>query len=92
MKMFVQGNSLPKNKKIIFLINIYIFLILYDGIFRKWLLPSMSSAIMPVKQLVAVLIVIYGFRYVKIMTVWEKSFAIIGLMVFLLTLLLAIVR
>lgn len=88
MKMFVQGNSLPKNKKIIFLINIYIFLILYDGIFRKWLLPSMSSAIMPVKQLVAVLIVIYGFRYVKIMTVWEKSFAIIGLMVFLLTLLL----
>ena len=88
MNLFVKGKDLlPSNRKIVLLINIYIFLILYDGIFRKWVFPSLSSSIMALKQLVAVCIVLYGLKYINKMTGWEKSFAFIGFIVFLLTLL-----
>lgn len=64
----------------------YLFLILYDGILRKWFFPSLSSPLMILKQIIAVIIVIDGINYLGKMTIWEKSFAFVGFLVFLLTL------
>ncbi len=69
------------------LVNAYLFLIIYDGVFRKWIFPSYSNIIMVLKVAVACLIVFRGAKYLSKATWWEKSFAIVGVIVFLLTLL-----
>lgn len=63
----------------------YFFLILFDGIFRKWLLPSLSAPIMMLKQVAAIIICLIGFRYIKRMTRWEISFFFVGIIVFATT-------
>jgi len=63
----------------------YFFLILFDGIFRKWLLPSLSAPIMMLKQVAAIIICLIGFKYIKRMTRWEISFFFVGIIVFATT-------
>lgn len=65
-----------------FLILSYFFFILFDGILRKWILPSLSTPIMGIKQGIAVLIVIFGILYIKKFSIWEYSFAAIGVVVY----------
>lgn len=65
-----------------FLILSYFFFILFDGILRKWILPSLSTSIMGIKQGIAVLIVIFGILYIKKFSIWEYSFAVIGVIVY----------
>lgn len=81
-RTFVGSLHEDRKKILRFLIFAYLFAILYDGIFRKWLLPSFSTPLMMVKQVIAVLICAYGFPYFSRLTIWEKSFAIIGALVF----------
>lgn len=69
------------------LVYIYFGTILYDGILRKWFLVSLSAPLMMIKQLIAVLIFLVGIRYWDRMRNWEKSFFIIGICVFITTLL-----
>lgn len=68
------------------LVYLYIYSIVFDGIFRKWLLPQYSSPIMAIKQVLAVLIFIYGCRYWKYFTKWEIGSLLIGFITFLTTL------
>lgn len=75
-----------KHKILRNLINIFILLVLYDSILRKWLLPSFSNVIMPIKLLVAILIVFIGGKYIRHYTSWELSFLFIGIIVFLTSL------
>lgn len=80
-------NSSHRSKLLLFLIQSYILALLFDGIVRKWLLPGLSSQIMMIKQAIAVLIVLKGISSIKELSGWEKSFAIIGLCVFITSLL-----
>lgn len=68
------------------LVYLYIYSIVFDGIFRKWLLPQYSTPIMAIKQVLAVLIFIYGCRYWKYFTKWEIGSLLIGFITFLTTL------
>lgn len=68
------------------LILSYLLLILYDGSIRKWILPAYSSQIMLVKQIVAILIFIFGLKYFIKSSIWEKSFFIVGIILFLTSL------
>lgn len=70
-----------------FLILSYFFFILFDGILRKWILPSLSTPIMGIKQGIAVLIVIFGLLYIKKFSLWEYSFAVIGVIVYITSIL-----
>lgn len=69
-----------------FLINSFVWLLLYDSIFRKWLIPSLTGPIMALKQAVAILIIISAIRYVRSFSVWEWAFALVGVIVFCTTL------
>lgn len=69
-----------------FAIYLYFLLILFDGILRKWVLPSLSSLIMTLKIAVSIGICLIGYQYYKKMTTWENSFFIIGIIAFLTTL------
>lgn len=80
-------NSINRSKVLLLLIQFYIFALLFDAIVRKWLLPGLSSQVMMVKQIIAVLIVLKGISSIKELSCWEKSFAFIGLCVFIISLL-----
>lgn len=80
-------NSSNRSKFLLLLIQFYMFALLFDGIVRKWLLPELTSQIMMVKQAIAVLIVLKGISTIKKLSGWEKSFAIVGLCVFITSLL-----
>lgn len=67
------------------LIFAYVLTILFDGIFRKWILPDYSTPIMMVKQFIALAICGYGLPYFAKMSIWEKSFFAVGVMVFITT-------
>lgn len=71
---------------LLFLIQAYLFAVLFDAILRKWLLPELSSQIMMVKQIIAILIVFTGMSFAKKFSGWEKSFAIVGFCVFITSL------
>lgn len=64
----------------------YFYCQLFDGIFRKWILPSLSSQIMIIKNIIAILIFAYGLNIFMKSTIWEKSFFFIGILVFLTSL------
>lgn len=68
------------------LVYLYIYSIVFDGIFRKWLLPQYSTPIMAVKQVLAAIIFVYGYRYWKYFTGWERASLAIGFIAFLTTL------
>lgn len=68
------------------LVYIYICSTIFDGIFRKWLLPQYSTPIMAVKQVLAAIIFVYGYRYWKYFTGWERASLAIGFIAFLTTL------
>lgn len=68
------------------LIYIYIYTTVFDGIFRKWLLPQYSIPIMAIKQIFAVIIFIFGYKYWKYFTGWERASLVIGFIAFLTTL------
>lgn len=69
------------------LILLFLLCLLFDGIFRKWILPSFSSQIMALKQIIAVLICIMNIGLYTKMSSWEKSFFFVGTMTFITTLL-----
>lgn len=69
------------------IIYLYYFSIIFDAIFRKWILPSLSTPIMMIKQIIAVIIFFYGIKYlVHNNAIWEKASIIIGIIVFCTTL------
>lgn len=77
-----------RKKYLLYLIYLYAFLIFCDSIFRKWFFQSLSSFIMGIKILISIVIVFGGLRYiVNYATSWEKSFALVGTVVFFTTLL-----
>ena len=67
-------------------IYLFVLLILYDGVFRKWLLPGMSNELMVLKILVAFFIIISGHRYLNRLTFWDWGLVILGTIGFLTTL------
>lgn len=69
------------------LIYIYIYAILFDGVLRKWVIPMFSTPIMMIKQVVAVLIFLFGIKYWNKMKTLEQSFFFIGVCVFITTML-----
>lgn len=60
------------------LINLFLFLVLFDGILRKWIMPGLSNVIMMIKVIVAILIVFMGNRYYKYLTFWDKGLVFLG--------------
>ena len=68
------------------LIYLYIYSTVFDGIFRKWLLPQYSTPLMAVKEILAVMIFVCGCRYWKYFTGWERASLVIGFIAFLTTL------
>ena len=79
--------EIDRDKLIKRLVYLYLFLILYDGVLRKWILEGLSTPIMMIKQVIAVLICLFGIRFFSRMTWWERSFFVIGIMVFMTSLL-----
>lgn len=77
--------TITGNKRLALLVDIFIYLLFFDAIFRKWILPNQSFVIMPIKMAVMVLIVLIGRKYVKF-TAWEVSFALVGTLLFIITL------
>jgi len=75
------------NKSLRTLIYIYLFTILLDAIFRKWVFPSYSAPIMMIKEVVAIIIFFAGSKFWNTFTFWEKGFLIVGFIAFLTTLL-----
>lgn len=78
--------SANRPRFLLFLIQSYLFALLFDAILRKWLLPGLSSQVMMIKQVIAILIVLTGIFSVKKFSGWEKSFAIVGLCVLITSL------
>ena len=68
------------------LILFFLLSIIYDGVFRKWLLAPFSVPLMMVKQVIAILICLNNFSVFPRMSVWEKSFIFVGTIAFLTTL------
>ena len=79
--------EVDRDKLIKRLVYLYLFFILYDGVLRKWILGGLSTPIMMIKQVIAVLICLFGIRFFSRMTWWERSFFVIGILVFITTLL-----
>ena len=79
-------STYKKDKKLRFLIFLFFFLIIFDGVFRKWIFPSSSSAIIGIKIFIAIIITFCGVKYWRYLGFWEISFAIIGIVVFTTTL------
>lgn len=75
------------SSKLRLLIFIYIYTTIFDGIFRKWILPQMSDVLMIVKSVIAVAIFFEGMRYWNRFTKWEISSILLGYLSFVLTLL-----
>lgn len=69
------------------LIFLFMFFTIFDGIFRKWLFPSLSIPIMVIKQIIAIWIVFKASHYYSKFGAWEKSFMIVGGIVFVTSLL-----
>ena len=76
-----------KNKITRWLILLFLLSIIFDGVFRKWLLVPFSTQLMMVKELIAIIICVINFNMLKLMTSWEKSFIVIGFIAFFSTLL-----
>lgn len=55
---------------------------MFDGIFRKWVFPSLSSPIMIIKQVIGILIFFRGINYFMNSTIYEKSFFLLGIILF----------
>lgn len=70
-----------------FLIYFYIFFTIFDGVFRKWILPQLSNGLMVVKGIIAVIILFKGIKYWNKFTSWEISSILLGYISFILTLL-----
>ena len=66
---------------------IYIITTLFEGIFRKWILPQFSTPLMAVKQIIGCTIFSLGIGYWKYFTAWEKSSILIGIIAFFSTML-----
>lgn len=79
--------DIDRDKLIKRLVYLYLFFILYDGVLRKWIFVGLSTPIMMIKQVIAVLICLFGIRFFSRMTWWEKSFFVIGILVFMTSLL-----
>ena len=62
------------------LIYFYIFSTIFDGAFRKWILPQISDSLMIVKSIIAVAIFIEGVRYYRFSN-WEISSILLGFIV-----------
>lgn len=69
------------------LIYFYIFSTIFDGAFRKWILPQISDSLMIVKSIIAVAIFIEGVRYWNRFSNWEISSILLGFISFVLSLL-----
>ena len=82
-----MGRAVDKALRLRYLIYAYFFLLLYDGILRKWIFPDYDNIIMVIKQAVAVLVVFYGGQQITRLTGWEKAAVWGGIVTFLLTLL-----
>ncbi len=67
------------------LILLFLLSIIYDGVFRKWLLFPFSAALMMVKQIIAILICLSSLSSFPRMSLWEKSFMIVGALSFMTT-------
>lgn len=81
-------SNFKKKKLIVKLFYIYFFFTIFDGILRKWIFPSLSTPLMVVKQAIAILILLKGIQYYSKFNLWEKSFFIIGIIVFITSLIL----
>ena len=68
-----MGRAVDKALRLRYLIYAYFFLLLYDGILRKWIFPDYDNIIMVIKQAVAVLVVFYGGQQITRLTGWEKA-------------------
>lgn len=78
----IQG----KDRTTRLLVLFFLFSLLFDGVFRKWLLVPLSSQLMMIKQVLAILICLQNLKMYSEMTIWEKSIVFIGFIAFLTTL------
>ena len=67
-------------------IYLYILLILFEGVLRKWVFPSLATPIMVLKIGLSALIVLMGARYWSKFSLWEKSFSFVGFCVLITSL------
>lgn len=74
-----------KNKVTRWLILLFLLSIIFDGVFRKWLLVPFSAQLMMVKQIIAILICLVNISSISRMRLWEKSFICVGFIAFLTT-------
>lgn len=80
----VQPTPYLYERKLVFL---FFFLLLLDGILRKWLLPSYSTPIMIVKQILAIYMVFVGYKKGLIKSGWATFSVVLGYISFVTTLL-----
>lgn len=78
----IEGND----KTTRLLILLFVFSLLFDGVFRKWFLVPFSTQLMMIKQVLAILICVFNVNMYMEMTRWEKSIVLIGILAFLTTL------
>jgi len=69
------------------LVLIFFFLLMLDGIFRKWLFPSVATPIMIIKQLLSVYMVYVGYKKGLIKNIWATFSMVLGFISFVTTLL-----
>lgn len=69
------------------LVWIFLFLLLFEGILRKWLLPNYSTPIIVVKQLLAIYMIFIGVKKGLIHSNWAFFSIILGWISFITTLL-----
>lgn len=67
------------------LLWLYFILLIFEGALRKWLLPSLSSLLLLVRDPVAIIALWYGWPYLnqKPWKIWFQSLLIIGVLSFL---------
>lgn len=73
------------SKTVNFLLYAFIYSLLFTGVIRKWLLPELSSALIVVPQLCAIIIVIF-LQLKTRFSFLEKTMVLIGLCVFITSL------
>ena len=59
--------EIDRDKLIKRFVYLYLFFILYDGVLRKWILVGLSTPIMMIKQVIAVLICLFGIRSMRLL-------------------------
>ena len=75
---------MPRHRKVQLLLWMYFWLLLFEGVLRKWILPGLSNPLLVIRDPVCILAIYYGWNDLIYSAVrsWVVSIWVIGILAF----------